>query len=547
MAAARSFSIFLLKPQYAEPESALKADHKLRRAQTAQGAGSPVVFIAQSAQSAPWWKSYFSVDENVSQGFAGAVVFITTSSRTFALTFGHTRHNLKDESYEYDFGLRTTLNSVDPQAIRNTDELNPATSRRRRTQLPERADLTYFDFDGDSAVLRSLTGVIRPEYKELFSHATGASNLRISSKKSVSELSPLLDRIYGIYNEDTYKSAFPSAYNIQPVQDPPTIQALDLLLEHSFRAGGDGLTLTIPELMDFQEDYEVSFSGLGASALYPEVALADYYDYLSAHEKPRSESSLEDLRLHRLQTLNDNGIRINDYSIYRCLIYEASLPDAPEIYHLNEGTWYRVDADYLSQLSADLDPLFLQHSLPPRTVHTERQYNESQLVPHWTESILLDGTNTSPPGHTSVEPCDVARTHGDHLVLTHVKLGVAAGDLSHLFSQGTTSVELLNSIPAARETLERLILDRSSSFELKPLKDRRFAVEFVIVTKKDATLASQALPLFSRINLRRAHQSLISMQADVSVYLAGDEFVGESRPKPRRTRAPRVSFEPTSE
>ncbi|MEW5095565.1 DUF6119 family protein [Clavibacter michiganensis] len=548
LAAARSFSIFLLKPQYSKPKQALKEEHKLQKARTAPGGASPAaVYISQSTQSTPWWKTYFSVEDNLRQGFAGAIAFIKTSNRTFALTFGHTRHNLRDESYEYDFGLRTTLNSVDPHAIRNTDELNPATSRRRRTQLPERSDLTYFDFDGDSAVLRSLTGAIRPEYNDLFNYATGASNLRISSKKSLNELKPMLDRIYAIYNEDTFKSAFPSVYNIQPMQDPATLVLLNSELETAIRNGSDALTLTIPELMDFQEDYEVAFSGLGVSKLYQEASLGDYFEYLSGHEKALTEITIEDLRAHRLQTLNENGVRISEYSIFRCLIFEVTLPGASEAYHLNEGTWYRVDADYLTQLSNDLDPLFSQHSLPARTVHTEYEYNEGQLVPHWTDSVLLDRTDTSPAGQTSVEPCDVARAHEGRLILTHVKLGVAASDLSHLFSQGTTAVELLNSVPAAREKLENLIVNRHSSFDLIPLKERRLSVEYVIVTKKDASLASEALPLFSRINLRRAHQSLVSMQAEVTVYLASDEYVGTPRPKPRQSRTPRVSFSPTPE
>lgn len=172
MARARSFSIFLLKNGYTSPGEALKADHGLKKAshETAVGKTWPA-YLATKPSTPPWWRGYFGISDSVEQGFAGAIVFVNASNRIFALTFGHVRHHLRDEAYEYDFGLRTTLNAVDPKEIRNTDELDPATSRRRRTQLPERSDINYFDFDGDNAVLRSLTGAIRAEYRALFSHA----------------------------------------------------------------------------------------------------------------------------------------------------------------------------------------------------------------------------------------------------------------------------------------------------------------------------------------------------------------------------------------
>jgi uncharacterized protein (TIGR04141 family) len=538
MAQARSFSIFLLKDGYASPSRALKADHGLKKASHEAAVGKTwPTYLATKPSASPWWRSYFGISDPVAQGFAGAIVFVEESNRTFALTFGHMRHHLRDEAYEYDFGLRTTLNAVDPKEIRNTDELDPATSRRRRTQLSERSDINYFDFDGDSAVLRSLTGAIRPEYKTLFSHATGASNLRVSTKKVRAELPSLLKDIYEVYEKDTYLTDFPAATNIQPMKDPAILTLLDDKLEEAIRVQSDDLTLTIPELVDFQEDFEVSYSGAGSSDLYPDAVIDDYYAYLEARGKAVDNLTSKDLQHHRLCVTTDDAIKKGDYSIYRSLVFETSLDGRGEAYHLSEGTWYRVDADYLKTLAADIDPLFTDASLPTRTEHLEANYNQLQLVPHWPGSVLLDKTNTSPSGQKQVEPCDVARAEEGRLVLTHVKLGVGASDLSHLFNQGANSVDLLNGLAEAREKLRTLITDRDAGFDLSGLAALAFKVEYVIVTKNDTSLASAALPLFSRISLRRAYRALTSMKTELVVMLVEDAYVGEPRSKPRKKRA----------
>lgn len=534
MTKARSFSIFLLKDDYATPATALKAGHGLAEASHDDAVGETwPTYLATKPSAPPWWRGYFGISDPIAQGFAGAIVFVKASKRTFALTFGHMRHHLRDEAYEYDFGLRTTLNAVDPKEIRNTDELDPATSRRRRTQLPERSDINYFDFDGDSAVLRSLTGAIRPEYKALFSHATGASNLRVSTKKLRVDLPPLLEDIYAVYEKDTYLTAFPAATNIQPVKDPADLSLLDDKLEQAIRSTSDDLTLTIPELVDFQEDFEVSYSGEGKSDLYPDAALEDYYAYLAGHSKALGTLTVADLHHHRLGVITDDQVKKGDYSIYKSLVFETSLDGQDDVYHLSEGTWYRVAADYLKTLASDVDPLFMDAGLPARTEHLEAEYNEHQLVPHWPGSVLLDKTDTSPTGQKQVEPCDVARAEDGYLVLTHVKLGVGASDLSHLFSQGTNSVDLLNGVPEARDKLKGLITDREAGFDLSGLGAQAFKVEYVIVTKNDATLKSGALPLFSRISLRRAYRALTSMKTGTAVMLVEDAYVGASRPKPR--------------
>src|SRR6202020_1181050 len=125
----------------------------------------------------PWWKSYFGVQMVLKQASKSALLFLPVDGKFFALSFGHAHHYLRDESFEYDFGLRVTLNCVDPKELKSTDTLDPGVALRRRTQLPIGSDLTYFDFDGNSAILKSLTGKVLTEHKDLFGNVSGSSNL----------------------------------------------------------------------------------------------------------------------------------------------------------------------------------------------------------------------------------------------------------------------------------------------------------------------------------------------------------------------------------
>lgn len=161
MTKTRSFSIFLLKEPHTGAD-ALKEDTDLEAGVASdhlpEGAS---LYVLDNVPKQPWWKTYFGVQKDLWQASKGAIVFLPAGGRCFALCFGHVYHNLQDTSYEYDFGLRVTLNCVDPDKLKSTDILEPSGAKRQRTQLPTVADLTFFDVDADSTILKSLTGKVK--------------------------------------------------------------------------------------------------------------------------------------------------------------------------------------------------------------------------------------------------------------------------------------------------------------------------------------------------------------------------------------------------
>lgn len=535
MAKSRSYSVYLLKEGF-DASSALKADHSLTPVAGKSNLPSGwKMFLYDPKQRQPWWKEYFGLVQELNQSVKGSLVFLEANDRNFVLSFGPAHFSLRDESYEYDFGLLVTLNCVDPDLIRNTDVLQPGSARRQRTQLASRSDLTYFDFDGDNSVLRTLTGNIRAEYQHLFKFATGASNLRISSNAGLDELQTLCGKLLDIYEKETYKSAFPGIRNITPVRDPAEIELLDEQLIRAVRDRDEDVLLAVPAIVDYDDSFWIMFGRLGTSQMYPDVDIDDYYNYVGSHKMKVRDLDVDDLRHHELRLVNEEGIPREKFSIYKSLTFDIKLTGASGTFYLSESNWYHVDDNFIEDLKRFLDERHANLWLPACKKKPEGEYNKTASKER-LGAICLDTTNTSPQGQTAIEPCDIYSLEAGSAVLTHVKIGTGSGDLSHLFNQGANAVQLLRSSGPAREKLAELIAERGGDDDAcKPVKERQFIVEFGIISRKDPSKKSDNLPLFSRISLKRALIDLDLMGVPATYGFVSDETPkAASRAKPRK-------------
>jgi uncharacterized protein (TIGR04141 family) len=114
MARSRSFSIYLLKKGFDASNALSDDDSDLDEMEAASLPPNAELFVRDADPYPPWWRDYFGIKAKLSQQSKGALVFVPLNKRTFVLTFGTVGHYLEPESFEHDFGLRVTLNSVDP-------------------------------------------------------------------------------------------------------------------------------------------------------------------------------------------------------------------------------------------------------------------------------------------------------------------------------------------------------------------------------------------------------------------------------------------------
>ena len=537
MTKSRSFSIYLPKEGF-DATNSLKEDHALEGGTNAtQLPTDATLFVLDNPPREPWWKGYFGVTKTLRQVTKGALIFLPAGGRCFALSFGHVSHNLRETSYEYDFGLRVTLNSLDPTKLKSTDVLEPGAARRQRTQVPVDSDLTYFDFDRDSAILKTLTGKVKAEHAELFKHATGASNLRISSAVEPTGLVGLCEKLLVLYKSEAFKITFPDIQNITPVRDPVVVDQLNENLIAAFRKKSDDVYLTVPDIVDYHANVFASFSGAGASLIYDDVFIGLYYEYLEQKKFAVVGAEIDDLKQHSLRLTDEDGNPRERYSIFNCLLYDTSLNGGTETYHLTEGNWYRVENDYIAKLKTFLDPLCKNFSLPAYAHNSEGHYNKA--VAAGDPAILcLDITNISAIGQTPIEPCDLYTVNNAHAVFNHIKISTLSAQLSHLFNQGTNAIELLKLDTDAANRLKALIAEKASPHAavglVRPIDEQKYHVVFGIVTHKDKNRKSDNLPLFSRISLMRNMKTLQLMSVKASYGFIEDRALKTAGKKKKR-------------
>lgn len=540
MSKSRPFSIFLLKEGF-DADNSLKSGHRLSDNVNAQALPEGAsLFVLDNAPHQPWWTRYFGISTEINQVTKGALVFLPVGNRCFALCFGYAFHSLDPASYGYDFGLRVTLNCVDPEKLRSTDVLEPAAARRRRTQLPVESNLTYFDFDRDSTILKNLTGKVKDEYGALFKQVTGSTRVSFHSTVPVNELPRLCSKLLDLYQSDSYKRTFPGIRNIEPARDPVLVEKLDLKLVSALRSKSDDIYLTIPDIVDYRDNLYAMFSGAGSSLIYGDAFIDPYYDYLGTRDIELSEVETETLKRHKLVLTDENGNPSQQYPIYNCLVFDTMLSERGAAYHLADGDWYRIDTNFLAQLENFLDPLCVDLPLPAYRNKGEGEYNKS-VASSEEQFVCLDRANISPEGETPVEPCDVYSVENGAAVLYHVKISTLSAKLSHLFNQGLTALESLRSEDQSVEKLKSLIRERARTERmeefLSPLLGGRYKIAYAIVTHKDKERRSKNLPLFSRINLMRALKMLIRMNVDaVYGFVADQSKLPETRKKPRAAR-----------
>ena len=520
MAKSRGFSIYLLKEAFS-PENALKEDSDLELIEE-DNTNLPeraVMYIADRPGGPPWWKGYWGVNRNLHQMQKGALVFLPVDSRWVALAFGMTHHQLNDNSYEYDFGLRTTLNALDPSKIKSTDVLQPENAKRQRIQSPRASNLNFFDIRYDESIIKKLTGSVKEDYSELFKSVTGASSLRISSKLPPYEITGLCRTLIDIYGKDDYIETFPDIRNIEPVKDPDKLEQLNAKLLDAFANAPVDLVLTIPAIIDYSESFKIKYSGAGRSRLeFNDVFILGYREYLQEQRIDQIED-ISVFNRHHMLVMDENYDVIQKYNIYKSFLFDCELNE--ESYHLCDGEWYFIETNFIQKLEDSLNPIFVDHH---RFLHEcneakEDAYNNS--VKDANEDVFcLDKKSIAPRGQYQVEPCDLISIIDDKVHLIHVKVSTRSSSLSHLFNQGVNSVELLRMELQARDKLKELV---ENNVQICSLIDRdAFHVTYGIITKKGADSRSKNLPIFSRISLLRAITSLKLMGISCSVFYIYD-------------------------
>ena len=465
----------------------------------------------------PKWSSFLGLSEDekkkVWNNTAFGLVFLQTSGRWFAVSFGMGHVKLDPSKFEQDFGLRVVLNSVDEGQLKSADVRTPdENTLSRRSQTSRGSDQTAFAIDVERDIIRGLAGT--PKDMDFATRVAGSDALSMDRRLKVADLPKACDDALSVYAKDDYKNHFGWVDQIKHVREADLLEKLDTAAAAKLEAviagaDPDGLHLAFPIIYDPEKGACIRYKGFRSKLVFPDLDLSGYLSALQ--EQGVTSFTADDLRKHAVHEVDDEGKDCGkSWKIGECLVLEAEVDG--HTYVLSGGRWYQVAQDYAQELVKFFDELPKEELPDALPDENEEKYNR-RLKKDVPELLCLDRKLIKPTGWTTtVEACDFLDKDSR---IIHVKDKTSSSRLSHLFNQGTVSGRILIVDGAARDLVRGKISEveaetgQADFADIIPTAASNFqSRDYTIVYAVIGTGDVPKLPFFSLVTLRQAVRDL---------------------------------------
>ncbi len=495
-------TIYLIRDAKLKDEQIVKTDRAKPPVDLKISEGDARLYAKKSSgPKLPDWAPFLIHNQDVPAGLfegnqsEGAVLLVRHAGAIFALSFGMGHHLINLDLADRDFGLRVTLNSVDPKKLRSLDkashELNPL---HIRSQSSRDADIFDLNIDPELDMVHAVTGT--SEVALFGEHISGRDALTINPPATLDDLPRILAETLA-RRDKPLPERFVWIDNVHRVRDPTIIECLDDALTDALQSvpRPENLWLGEPEIVDWETQTGYSFDQRSKTARHCTLELDRLIDYIAERGDKPSATLLRSISVH----VNDvNYQSIKSWAAYRCIY--AELPMGNETYILRNGLWYEVSRKFVDEIDAHFNRLEAEPAKMPVYKHAnEALYNES-VASENAGYELLDKKNI-PFGNAydKIEFCDLVRDGRD---LIHVKLYRSSATLSHLFAQGSVSAETFMRYVGFRVKLnEKLPVSIKLDDPHARPKAENYRIVYAIATTKNLP---KDLPFFSKITLKNA-------------------------------------------
>lgn len=501
-------TVYLLKPGIKTFRDALHKNSRSTPLQPVSELGA--VALKAAAPRAPNWASRLATlvpaAAALQQQSPGAVLFIESGRRRFALTFGYGRGLLAPEALEHDFGIKTVLNSVDAGRIRSVDSRTlEASPQSMRKQFIDERPLAAFSLDRMHDLLKGATGRVKAgvtEFEGGLVAGTEALHCRVRIASPM-ELRECCDAFLKRYRKKDYRADFAFVDHVHYVKDPKDLQKLDRTLLALAKSEPGSFAFGPPRVLAGEQLSRLRCSWdrrrlqgeVGARKVGARIA------HLAA-VAPDADKFIERLKHDRIELLDAADEAIDSWSLYRGLLIEVR---NGKTHILTSGDWYEVRNDFVEQVEERFDEMVkasvtsLALSLPAQTAgqETEADYNKDAAAALGMEP--LDKQSFMQGLGTAVEPCDMLDAQRG--IFVHVKVGRASATLSHLFNQGLVSTLTFLDERRARDNLRALLSSKGKKAKVlaEPIKAEKLSTVFAVIDKAPAGGKPWRLPFFSML------------------------------------------------
>lgn len=500
------------------------------RLQSASSSDLPegtVAFAAVNRSQRPPWAQALAPDfpelADVHNMSTRMVLFLPVGDRHFAICFGYGGASLRKSTIDPNFGLRYAARTLDQNVIFGLDSRRmSATARSQAVQTVSGERLSDLDIPLAGEFVRRLAGRLEDGASlEIAGITTIVAGDGVSFKTEfvLNEIQSVLGTMLHVVDTDRAKQEFEFVDALESLRatdervkelETELCAVLNALMVEPSSQEPLLIGLVPPESpnVDLLDTVRVSVGGEHFDL--PELSLTSLLDFMRVSGKRFSKTSLSGIKL---SILDENGESGSASSLRTWLVYETVEGDQRAI--LTLGRWFGLNEAFSARLDNDLSQIEVstgELGLPDwaATLSRERDYNDF-VASVRNDLLKLDRTKFLSLG-SEIEACDLLTQEG-HLV--HVKRWDKSATLSHLFSQGLVSLEVLNADPEYLKQVETHLDSRSrphlDGFRIRPRK-----VVYAIAMR-GARLLPDSLPTFSKVNLRDFAQRVRSRGAEISI------------------------------
>ena len=498
------------------PEDSVRKGVKLRGWSTIEG--SQITTGTMQGNDAPKWADFLCLENDEKKQLRNsttyAIVFIPVDDRWFAVSFGLGHVKLDPNKFEQNFGLRTVLNTVDPDKIKSMDIRTPDDNTLlRRSQTSRGSDQTAFNIDTNYEILYRLAGTL--EYADFGSYIAGKDSLTLHRKAVVSDLPQICSEAYDYFKRDDYRKNFLWIDQILHVRDNELIKELDTYLTGAINEAINdsemgNLHLAFPDIYHPETERSIRYRGFRCNKIYPDLDASEYIEAL--RDQNITHYPLKYLTSHTVHEVGEDGKDCgNKWKIKDCISFEKV--HDKRTFVLSGGVWYEIEANLAEEVQNFFDELERRKLPPANAGENEKGYNKRVAGIDNGGLLCLDGKLIKPTDATShIEVCDLISRSKEFI---HVKNKNSSSRLSHLFNQGLVSAHVLIQDDNSRDMVRKKIREveeetRQTGYEsiLPDLSEDFRPAEFTVVYAVISTRSKRTLPFFSLLSLRAAVRNL---------------------------------------
>lgn len=512
-----SLSIFLLKDSIQKKSDAVQDTIDLNKTTFNIEGKEICLYSKQNPAHPPSWINIFAphTHDDLSHLFSSgcaAVLLVKREDRYFAITFGYGRHLLQPDCFEENFGLKVVINAVNPEKLRSVDahtlESIPV---HKRNQASVSTSFAEFGLDVEQDLMYAATGIAQE--KEFCNTLSGKDALRISLPFELKDIFLILDKANNLFKSDGYKKNFSWIDRMSEIRSSTLKAKLDeKLIEKITQKNFSKTWLAIPEIINWENIAGFRYQKAKRGELSDDISWDGFLAYLNSVEKSICLEILKDQYIHCIDASSDHAAYT--WKVYKCVYCEIDLDGC--FYSLTNGVWYKIDSDFLNDLDAEIGviPISSLH-LPDYMEKSEDKYNEKVVNEDSDQFVLMDKKNLAyGGGRSKIEVCDI---YSKDKKLIHVKRYGGSSVLSHLFSQGLVSIQLILSDGNFRALVNKK-LPKTHKLPAKNIKPKASEFEVVyVIASNDSKTSVLDLPLFSKINLRSCYKRIQLMGVSVSL------------------------------